>query len=905
MDLRRRTRTPSVLLAAVLGLSAFAPLARAQSPGPGSSAGVGPSPGPTAEASLEPSTGSWQNLTGTSKQATGTASTGDQPAKVFAIDTGKKVTDCSSPQGQCVVGQPDGPKSFEIFADPATTVVSFKVRTTAPIPCGAGLAFKASFDGATYEDQPALPSDNACNAPPPVAACPVKDISGYFEPTQAVWQDDPIVAKPHFADKPASGSRSGKRLVQLTPNSFRAELPMVTGKPTLLFGIDHTQTSAPEDLDTIVIRGVTTGTTPVKVAMLFSGKGAGLQLVYATHILGSIDLDGPCGAEHEFEIRLPAFNGVPLLPDPAFVFRDTGPYTLTDELAREDGDATGIEVTVSGTVVKTRMPTVAFVPMRLGDGTATPEAAAALQSASDKLARDSATYIPDFFPLRPGGLPVVASPIIDARAKIKDALTSWTTWVKSKIGVTDPYHVAEDALLASLANSASLGGTLGKQGRTVIVFDGGDYALVSALRSDVTFAGLAISQKVVLVGGRYSYWVAAHELVHTMPYQFADERMQQYCDFSYHNLPVDVGLAHGTEVTRAGAEVRYSARARNSFMGPYLDLWIDQCTYWQLINVLQDPPDPHVVVVRGVLARNGSQVAGQLLPAYQTDGAVDLTAGDGGDWAIVARSATGAVLGRYPFQPAWSIPDLGRERDLLSFLYRIPARGGVARVDLEGPDGQLDELDWSAHAPRVTITTPGDDTVAEPVDGTVHVTWTGSDADGDPLLYTVLTSDDGGKVFVAQSVEQTGTSFDVAVPPGGSQVIEVVATDGTRSTSSTVAVSTESTAAFVDGLVAAFRAGAAATYVDRLDPAVIKRYGANQCESFLGSLHQPTLAYTIRSQDGPTSWKYASDGRTTRILSTYVLAVDRTEDGVTTPITMHLGVRSGRLTFFSDCGRAR
>ena len=169
--------------------------------------------------------------------------------------------------------------------------------------------------------------------------------------------------------------------------------------------------------------------------------------------------------------------------------------------------------------------------------------------------------------------------------------------------------------------------------------------------------------------------------------------------------------------------------------------------------------------------RNGSQVAGQLLPAYQTDGAVDLKAGDGGDWAIVARSATGAVLGRYPFQPAWSIPDLGRERDLLSFLYRIPARGGVARVDLEGPDGQLDELDWSAHAPKVTITTPGDDTIAEPVDGTVHVTWTGSDADGDPLLYTVLTSDDGGRVFVAQSVEQTGTSFDVAVPPGGSQVV--------------------------------------------------------------------------------------------------------------------------------------
>lgn len=826
---------------------------------------------------------------------------------MFAFDTGRKVKGCSSPQGSCVVGEPEGPTSFEVFADSPTRTITFTVRTVAPIACGTDLAFKASFDGATYQEQPALPSDNTCNASPPSQSCPVTNVSGSFEPVQAVWQDDPLSAQPHFADKPGTGTRSGKRLVQTSPIEYVAELPMVRGKPTLLFGIDHHQSSAPQQHNAIVIRGTTTGTTPVNVAMLFSGSGAGVQLLHETDVLGSIDLDGPCGAEHEFAITLYTPYGAPVVPAAPFLFTGTGPYTLTDELRREDGAGTGIAVTVKGTVVDTRLPTVAFVPMRISDGTATAASAAALQAASNRLSDDSVTYIPDFFPLQPSGMKAVKATIVDARAKIKSELDSWATWAKSLVGATTSAKTTEDALLASLADSAALGGTLGKQGRTVIVFDTADYQAITGFHGTVRFVGLAVSQKVVFVQSDQTYFTVAHELAHTMPYSWAEEQMQRDCDINYHNLPVADGLAHGFGVTRAGREFRTTFPNAKSFMGTAsgLDYWIDQCTYWQLVDVLRDPPDPAVIVVRGRLARNGAQVAGELLPAYEMDGAIDLPSGKQGDWAIVARDAGGRVLGRYPFDPEWSIPDLGRERDLISFLYRIPARAGIASVDLEGPGGLLNTLTWSAHAPAVAITTPTSNSVSEPVDGKVHVTWSGKDPDGGNLLYSVLYSNDGGKVYVAQSVEQPGTSFDVTLSSGVSHRIRIVATDGARSAESTIAFSSETPADLVAGFVAAFRAGTGVDFLGRLDPAVIDRYGATRCEQYLAALKSPTLEYTVVSQTGPAAWKWTLDGKTTRIPSVFTLVVDRTEEGATTRIPIHIAIRSGQLSFFTDCGQPR
>jgi hypothetical protein len=380
-----------------------------------------------------------------------------------------------------VVGIPDGPTPFEIaVAEPATTVAF----TAEPLACAGSITFKASFDGRTYVAQPTFPSDNDCATAEP---CPVSGVTGYFEPVQAVFQDDPLAAANHVPDTP------GKRLLRTSPTSLTAELPMVRGKPSLLYGIDHTQQDTPADRDHIVIRGMTTGTTAVPVAMHFSGT-LGVSLIHTTPVLGQILLDGPCGPAAPFEISVDARDGIWPRTFPPFIFALTGPYEITNELTRADGGQTGIKVTVTGTVVETSMPTVAFVPMVL-DPFAPPKA---LDKDAARLRTASMTFIPDFYPIVPGSLRGVLGLLIDARARTRAERDSWGTWAASIVGEVSDFQLTTDVALAALADWASTAAVLGDIGRTVVVLSDRDVELLNR-GTTPRWDGLALGQKVVLV----------------------------------------------------------------------------------------------------------------------------------------------------------------------------------------------------------------------------------------------------------------------------------------------------------------------------------------------------------------------------------------------------------------------
>src|SRR5438132_2196060 len=90
----------------------------------------------------------WQNANGTSKTATGTVSTqNSEPAKAFAFDTDNAATSCTSPQGSCIAGEPDGANSFEVFTTSPSASVTFAVTTSEPIACGYSMPNKVSFNG--------------------------------------------------------------------------------------------------------------------------------------------------------------------------------------------------------------------------------------------------------------------------------------------------------------------------------------------------------------------------------------------------------------------------------------------------------------------------------------------------------------------------------------------------------------------------------------------------------------------------------------------------------------------------------------------------------------------------------------------------------------------------------------
>jgi hypothetical protein len=238
-------------------------------------------------------------------------------------------------------------------------------------------------------------------------------------------------------------------------------------------------------------------------------------------------------------------------------------------------------------------------------------------------------------------------------------------------------------------------------------------------------------------------------------------------------------VAHGFEIYQQGREDRRSVDGVRPILGRSHDdrHGMSQCTYWHLLKQLvEGPPDPPVILVQGYVGRGDGGPQGILSPAYQRDGIVDLVEGKDGDWAIQLRSDKGKELGRYQFVPVFEQPH-GEERPLVSFVVRVPDSPEVGQIELLGPDGVLDTLTYSDHAPTVELT-------PLVLDGDrLLVSWTGADADGDELLYTLLHSSDSGDTWAPLAFEQSATTFEILISDddGDEHAVLVIVTDGARS----------------------------------------------------------------------------------------------------------------------------
>jgi len=160
----------------------------------------------------------------------------------------------------------------------------------------------------------------------------------------------------------------------------------------------------------------------------------------------------------------------------------------------------------------------------------------------------------------------------------------------------------------------------------------------------------------------------------------------------------------------------------------------------------------------------------------------------GGDYAVELRSGD-TVLRResfaVSFQSEYSAhgdeppgdPSPAPQMDV-SFI--VPWEEGTTSVALLHNDRVLDERPVSANPPQVQITSPTEPVVWRA--GTAQtLTWQGSDPDGDPLVYAVFYSHDGGAHWQLLASELAEPSFTVEVDAlaGGSDVrFRVVATDG-------------------------------------------------------------------------------------------------------------------------------
>ena len=110
----------------------------------------------------------------------------------------------------------------------------------------------------------------------------------------------------------------------------------------------------------------------------------------------------------------------------------------------------------------------------------------------------------------------------------------------------------------------------------------------------------------------------------------------------------------------------------------------------------------------------------------------------------------------------------------------VPWQAGTARLVIKEGQTVLLITHVSANAPEVTLLSPNGGELWPPY-GEHTVSWTGSDADGDPLRYVLQYSADGGNTWKAVAVNLTGESYALGAGRlAGSEtaLIRVVASDG-------------------------------------------------------------------------------------------------------------------------------
>ena len=630
------------------------------------------------------------------------------------------------------------------------------------------------------------PDDQRDAPSPPVYGeeiCPTGNVRGQFEPAQGVWQDDPT-----FPDRP------GKQIVRLSPVLWRAELPMVTGRRTLLFGIQRAPGAEPRR-DEIFIRGEATGTDRIPVKFRFTVKQTGGQrVVYESEIVKEIPIGGPCrpGAVVPFEVPIDVHDGVP--PSPvSFAFDEDGEYLIEAELVTPDGRPTGIKVGVLGRSVTTYAPSIAFRIAGILGSTLDPQFLPELEEKARTVRNLSSRRLPDYLPVRNERLKTRLFPVLD-RSDLLDVFARQPTFRELRAAYGEGF--LEKAIREELMRQMQVDGLMTGYDRLVVLMGAGDIQLLWAgsFHQDayLNAAAFAPSQKVVFVNLDWygDHLTVAHELIHTFPYSFASPQMLAECGIDYHNVAT-MRVGHGHRIMYGPDDFRQRMDNSRAIMGPaYSTKWITQCTYRHVLEYLsRGQPDPRVILVQGFVGRTREGDKGLLLPFYDLDGVEDLPRDGAGGWSIVLRDAEGNVLARHAWEPQWQLPDTDVERDLVAFAFRLLRPQGLARVDLEGPAGRLASKALSATPPEVAIRAPAANVAADIEGGRVRVEWTGSDVDGDSLLFTVLYSPDAGATWMDVLFESPDTSvlapIDSEAPAGAHRVL-VRATDGSRSADAVV-----------------------------------------------------------------------------------------------------------------------
>ncbi len=644
--------------------------------------------------------------------------------------------------------------------------------------------------------------------------CRVELVDAYMQPTQGWWQDDKVFDKPDIL----------QRQKPEFPIEYTAPYPLVAQRPTVLTGVyqyewmpgrarvivnDRGDPPNPNNGHVVMkiksnCRADQKGNIdPVRLDFTF-GVGASIVWSEATQTLTKIPLRGtvrPNAPFVEYPVKLEAAYGWPAKE--GFSSKNTGSYVLVmhaQHLRNKDWtDIAGMEARLRGTIVKTSGMRLHFVPLSLGVPSEYEDDL--LEDRTLQLARETSHFMPDLYPVRPGGDMRTSEfrSVVDPIPPLDLSGEVFPDEVNSHMG---PYMELSDRIESKLGNRFSLRAILEHQGRELIVMSDEDFERAYGPGGRHA-AAFTIGTKVIFLRNNNHYTVVAHELAHTLPFQVRNAPapadvpwMTSECSKGYHNADGD--FAQGLRFIHGG----YTDEGREVFDGEgimqpandYLHQYTEQCTFRHLAVALQGKSDPPVLIVRGYAGRNGVTYDARFTPFYTLDSVTDETRDDPfAPMHIIVLDATGKQLRAFALRPGFERPHDPPSRfhptpahpQMVFFMERIPQVPGAAVVEVVGGGKVLDSKRLSPRAPSVSIISPAAGAVVK-ANKPVTLRWRMSASRGTALA-SVLDSIDGGDSYLGRADEQRATQLVLKLTPGAHR-LRVVVTDGTRSAEATVAV---------------------------------------------------------------------------------------------------------------------
>jgi len=186
------------------------------------------------------------------------------------------------------------------------------------------------------------------------------------------------------------------------------------------------------------------------------------------------------------------------------------------------------------------------------------------------------------------------------------------------------------------------------------------------------------------------------------------------------------------------------------------------------------------IIISGEIRQDGGVTVESF---YRIIGTTIPTEFSGGSYSLEFVNLENEVIAAYSFEPTFVSPEIG-EVTTWPFVFVVPYPEGTTYIRITHQAEAmvakqvLSQVEVTPNAPSVTVTYPNG---GEVLVGTVTVTWTANDPDGDQLTYAVLYSNDGGESWqvLAEGLQETSLELDTATLPGGNNCyIKVLATDG-------------------------------------------------------------------------------------------------------------------------------